>query len=131
MNQHRLYSFSHKYDYEGKKSAPIKKKCNLTLAMSPTCHSKSPQAYNSTRHILILVLPYFLRLLEFIFGPVQSRQTDRQTDDRQQTESDTYEPTVQHAQVGSKRIPFLAKVPQAYCSNTLFSLSVYRNILRY
>ena len=31
-----------------------------------------------------------------IFGPVQT------TDDRQQTESDAYEPTVQSAQVGSK-----------------------------
>ena len=43
------------------------------------------------------VLRYEL-LSSLIFGPVR---TDRQTDG--QTESDAYEPTVQSAQVGSKR----------------------------
>ena len=41
---------------------------------------------------------YFLQfLVQSNFGPVQT------TDDRQQTESDAYEPIVQIAQVGSKK----------------------------
>ncbi len=83
------------------------KKCNLTLAMSPACHSKSLLP----KHWLYFLFPSNTgpTMNYFLLFSVKSRQTDRQTTDRQadrQTESDAYEPTAQGAQVGSKRIKF-------------------------
>ena len=93
------------------------KKCNLTLAMSPTCDSNSPlpihlpnalsHARGAESPVMRLVMyynvvkfriPNYNTFRDMNYCPVG--QTDRRT------ESDAYEPTVQSAQVGSKRGEF-------------------------
>ncbi len=84
------------------------KKCNLTLAMSPTCHNTNTIPI-SCREFFESVVRH--NWLSAKYTPVvwTDRQTDGQRDGQRdgrrdgQTESDAYEPTVQYAQVGSKK----------------------------
>ncbi len=76
---------------EGAEPEEIKKKCNLTLAVSPPLDMAYTKDIQANSWVCKLILSEI-----WIYYPVTDRQTDRRT------ESDAYEPTVQYAQVGSK-----------------------------
>ena len=115
-----------------------RKKCNLTLAMSPLSHSNRPElpiypflAINDIcprcKLLSRLILWLSFNLLIVILSEIWIIFYDFwSSPDRQQTESDAYEPTVQVAQVGSKsRDPFFTQVFSLCCSkvNRCFLIS--------